>query len=399
MENNGEYMLTGSIAVDGEGVLRSPLPEVNSIDINLSQLKRNYQIIRRLLLPEVKLLVILKGNAYGHGLIPVARELERYSCEAFGVVRLNEAYAIRTAKVKTKILLLAPFLPSQARELIRNDITPMVDQEDALRALEEACKEYNQRISVHVKVNTGLNRFGIAPEEAVSFLAKIKSEFPHLKVEGIYTHFQDPDYNPEMTRKQLLLFQKTLTELESSGLKPSIVHAAGSAAILDYPETHFNMVRCGIIMFGLEHTMNEKNLPEGIATLMTLKGRILRIRMLRTGEYGGYGNRFIAAKETRIAVIALGYGDGISRGWKEVLIAGHRAPVLNYFMDGLLVDISDIKEPVTEYDEAVLLGRQGAEAIGWGEVCRVLGTYEDEQVQYITERVPKNYFYETAESN
>ncbi len=394
MKRKITYNLTNSIAIDEKEVLKYPIPEINEMDVNLSQLQRNFNIIRNLLKPETKIMVVLKGDAYGHGMVPIAYELEHFKCDAFGVVRLIEAFTLREASIKIPIILLAPIIPSQASWVVKNNITPMVDNEEIVKALYKSALANHKIVNVHIKINTGLNRYGIEPEKATEFIRRIQQEYPKVIVEGIYTHFQDAEFNSEFTNKQIKSFNKVLRQLAEENLRPSIAHAAASAGILMYPESHYDMVRCGIIMYGLEHKEGEKNLPRGVKQLVTLKARIIRIQSLKAGEFGGYGSKFIAKKDTIVAIVALGYGDGVSRNWKEVLIAGRRVPVVNYFMDGLMVDISDIGETVREFDEAVIIGTQGTESISWEEASKYLGSYADEQIQRITERVPKHYFYE-----
>jgi alanine racemase len=388
------YNLINSIAIDEKEALKYPIPEVNEMDINLSQLQRNFIIIRSLLRPETRLMVVLKGDAYGHGMIPIAYELEHFKCDAFGVVRLIEAFTLREAGIRIPIILLAPIIPVQASWVVKHDITPMVDNEEIIKALDKSALENNRIVNVHIKINTGLNRYGIEPEKVPDFIRIIQKKYPGVSVEGMYTHFQDAEFNTDFTNKQIKCFNEVIKQLEKQNLRPKIIHAAGSAGILMYPESHYDMVRCGIIMYGLEHKEGEKNLPKGVERLITLKGRIVRIQSIKAGEFGGYGNKFIAKKDTRAAIIALGYGDGVSRNWKEVLVGGMRVPVLNYFMDGIMVDISSLGESVKEFDEAVIIGTQGSESISWEEASKYLGSYADEQIQRITERVPKHYFYE-----
>lgn len=393
MDRLQAYNQINSIASDEEGNLKNTLPEVNELLINLGQIKHNYDIIRGLLKPNTKFMAILKGNAYGHGMIPVAKELEHWGCDALGVVRLNEAFALREAGIKLPIYQLAPFLPNQAPWILRYNITPMIDQELHLEALEKSCEELNTNVNIHIKVNTGLNRYGIDTAHVLEFMRMIPLKYSRLNVEGMYTHLQNPDYNPSFTLEQIRQFQKTIRSLEKENLRPSIVHAGSSAAILKYPQAHFDLVRCGVLLFGLEHTEGEKDFPDGVASAISLKGKILKIREIKSGEFGGYGTAFLPDKNTYVAIISLGYGDGISRGWKDALIGGKRVPIVSFFMDGIMVDITKIREKVNLYDEAVLIGSQGSESIHWGEVCKSLGTYEDEQIQYLAERIPKKYCY------
>jgi alanine racemase len=388
------YSLANAVAVYEEDSIKYPIPEVNEIDVNLSQLQRNYAEIRKLLKPNIKFMAVLKGDAYGHGMLPIAHELENCKVDAFGVVRLIEAYTLRASGIKTPIVLLAPIIPSQASWIVKYSLTPMVDNYEILKVLQKSAEEESKIVNVHVKVNTGLNRYGVMYHEALDFIKIIHNQYRNIRVEGIYTHFQDAEFNMEFTRNQLNFFNKLLYDLEREKIRPKIAHAAGSAGILMYPEAHYDMVRCGIILYGLEHKEGEKNLPEGVKPLITLKGRIMKLRTLKPGEVGGYGSNFKAKKDTRLAIIGVGYGDGVTRGWKEVLIAGKRAPVVNYFMDGIMADITELGEEVKEFDEAVIIGHQGEEYISWEEASKNINSYADEQIQRITERVPKYYFYE-----
>lgn len=368
--------------------------EVNIADVNLTQLHKNFNIIRNKLKHGVKFMVVVKGDAYGHGLVPIAKELERYRCDAIGVVRLTEAVALRKGGIKIPIVILAPLIPSQSSLVVDSDITPMVDNERIIAALEECAAKKDKMINVHVKVNTGLNRYGVQVEDVLKFISMINEKYLHIKIEGIYTHFKDPENNRNFTYEQLQKFQDVLNKLEKLNMRPPIAHAAGSAGILMYPESHLDMVRCGLILYGLEHKTNEKLLPKEINTIMSLKSRILKVRKIKAGESGGYGDDFIAKRDSTLAVVGMGYGDGISRGWKEILISGQKVPVVNYFMDGILVDITDIQHKVNEFDEAVIVGKQNNEIIRWEEACNKMNSHIEEQFQRITERVPKHYFYE-----
>lgn len=394
MNNEIVYSIATSTNIDNNEISKYPIPEVNQMDINLTQLQKNYRIIRSLLSPNTKFMAVLKGNAYGHGLIPIARELENCKCDAFGLVRLIEAYTLRNAGIKTPIIILAPIAPHQIPWIVRYNITPMVDNDKIIYSLEKYASNKNIIINVHIKINTGLNRYGICTNEAVKFIKKVHDKCPHINIEGIYTHLQDPDLNTEMTYKQIKCFDELINHLIKENLRPKIAHIANSSGILKYPQSHYDMVRCGIILYGLEHKEEELILPEGIKSLITLKAKIVKLSTIKKGEVGGYGRSFVANRNTKVAIVGIGFGDGVSRGWREVLIAGHRMPIVNYFMDGIMVDITDLKEPVKEFDEAVLIGRQGKEEITWEDACRKLGSYIDEQIQHITERVPKHYFYE-----
>lgn len=368
--------------------------EVNIADVNLTQLRKNLDVIRNKLKRGVKFMAVVKGDAYGHGLVPVTKELEKCGCDAIGVVRLTEAVALRKGEIKIPVIILAPLIPSQSSWVVDYDITTMVDNERIVAALEESAAEKNKIINVHIKVNTGLNRYGVEVEEVLKFIHIINEKYLHIKIEGIYTHFKDPENNKKFTYDQLKKFNDVLNKLEEVNMRPPIAHAAGSAGILMYPESHLDMVRCGLILYGLEHKANENLLPEEVKHLMSIKSRILKIRKIKAGESGGYGDNFIAKRDSTVAVVGIGYGDGISRGWKEILVSGQRVPIVTYFMDGILVDITDVKHKVNEFDEVVIVGKQNNKIINWEEACHNMNSYIDEQFQRITERVPKHYFYE-----
>lgn len=365
------------------------LQEFNRIDINLTQLRKNVDILRNGLNPGVKFMAVVKGDAYGHGLVPIAQELEKCKCDAIGVVRLTEAVALREGKIKIPVVILAPLMPSQCQWVVEHNISVMVDNEKIVSALDKQAASKNKVVDVHIKVNTGLNRYGIETDEVVRFIHMINEKYLHINIKGIYTHFKDPEYNEQFTYDQMMKFNEVLKKLEEVNLRPPIAHAAGSAGILMYPESHYDMVRCGLILYGLEHKPDEKMLPEGVRPIMSVKSKIIKLDKVKANASAGYGDSFIAKRDSVVAVVGIGYGDGISRGWKEVLISGKRVPVVNYFMDGMLVDVTDIKEEVKEFDEVVIIGKQGDESISWEDACQSMNSYMDEQFQRITERVPK----------
>jgi alanine racemase len=388
------YDIANFIDDSRKEILKYSIPEVNEASINLSQLRLNVNTFRSLLKPNIKFMAVLKGDAYGHGIIPIAQELENCKCDNFGVVRLIEALTLREARIKTPIIMLAPLIPSQALWAVKYDVTPMVDNERIVEALEICAAEKNKIVKIHIKINTGLNRYGINPEEALDFIRNIYEKYSHIEIEGLYTHFKDAEFDIAFTNKQIRAFDNLLQQLEKANLRPPIAHAAGSAGILSYPESHYDMVRCGLILYGLEYREDERHLPEGVKPLLSLKGKVLKIQKIKKGQSVGYGNKFTTERDTYVAIIGAGYGDGIARGWKEVLVAGRRVPVVNYFMDGIIADITELKNSVHEFDEVVIVGQQGIETITWEEACNNIASHADEQIQRITKRVPRRYFYE-----
>jgi alanine racemase len=368
--------------------------EVVKLNVNLSQLQRNIHAISKLLKPDVKFMAVVKGNAYGHGLIPMAKALEEFDCHSLGIVRFTEAIALREAGIKMPIVMLAPAMPSQAEEVVKHDITIMLDNDRIAEEVNKCAHEYNKKVKVHIKVNTGLNRFGIEPAKVPGFIKNIRNNYDNLEIEGIYTHFRDPEFNKPFTDTQVSIFNEVLEGLEKEGIRPPLAHSAASGGILMYPEAQYDMIRCGILLYGEEYLKGQRILPEDVLPLTSLVGQIMKINEVHTGEAIGYGDKSIATKDCRIAVVAGGYGDGISRGWKQILINGQKVPIVNYAMDCMEADITDVRGIVNEYDEAVYIGHQGNECITWEDACYGLNSEVDEQLQRITNRVQRNYFFE-----
>lgn len=368
--------------------------EVIRLDINLSQLQRNVNVISKLLKPGVKFMAVVKGDAYGHGLVPIAKALEKFGCHSLGVVRITEAIALREADIKLPVMMLAPIMPSQGEEAVKADLTIMLDNEKIAAEVNRFAEKYNKKIKVHIKVNTGLNRFGIEPIKVSKFIKNIRKNCDNLEIEGIYTHFRDPEFNKPFTDTQIAIFNEVLESLEEEGIRPPLAHAAATGGILMYTEAHYDMIRCGILLYGEEYLKGQRVIPEGVRPLTSLIGRIIKINEVQAGQAIGYGDRSITARKCRIAVIAGGYGDGVSRGWKQVLINGQKMPIVNYAMDCIEADVTDVTGVVQEYDEVILIGHQGDESITWEDACYGLNTEVDEQLQRITNRVQKNYCYE-----
>ena len=368
--------------------------EVIRLDINLSQLKRNVKAISEMLKPGVKFMAVVKGNAYGHGLAPIAKALEQFGCHSLGVVRITEAMALRDSGIEIPIVMLAPIMPSQADEVVKYDLTIMLDNECIAEEVDKCAKQHNKTVKVHIKVNTGLNRFGLEAAKVSDFIKKVKKNYDNLEIEGIYTHFRDPEFNKHFTDNQIEVFNEVLENLEREGIRPALAHAAATGGILMYPEAHYDMIRCGILLYGEEYLKGKSVIPDEVLPITSLVSRIIKINEVELGQAIGYGDRGIANRKSRIAVIAGGYGDGISRGWKQILINKQRVPIVNYAMDCIEADITDVTGIVQEYDEAVFIGQQGNECITWEDACYMLNTEVDEQLQRITGRVQRRYYFE-----
>ncbi|NJN84251.1 MAG: alanine racemase [Caldilineaceae bacterium] len=267
---------------------------------------------------------------------------------------------------------------------------------ESAHALNRAAAELGEKALVHVKVNTGMNRLGIDPQEAVAFLTGLARQ-PSLDVEGIFTHFATSDEaDTRFTLEQFARFSAVLDQLQHAGLRPRIAHAANSAAMLTLPQTHLDMVRCGIALYGLHPDADQCRLPAGFRPVLAWKAHIAQVRELKPGDAVSYGREFVARDSMLVATIPVGYADGFPRRpfhWGNVLVAGKAAPILGRVcMDQTIIDVTQIAAvaaPPRQGDEVVLIGRQGSLDLSAEEVGARLGTINYDVVSRILARVPR----------
>ncbi len=291
--------------------LENSLPiEARWIEVDLDALENNYREIRQKLAPAVKMLGVVKADAYGHGAVEVSRKLAALGVDMLGVTTPEEGRALREEQVSVPILVFGAFLPEEAAHYARYDLTATVASPKAVDWLKQAAEEYDCRIKVHLKVETGMGRFGLWPQEVVAVAREI-SATPGLFLEGVYSHlaaamWQDKSYS----RKQFQIFAKACTELEEAGCKGLIKHIANSAAVLELPEMHLDMVRVGTLLYGqapapwMEKLINLKE-------SWSLKAKVIYIKNLPAGHTAGYGRVFKAKRPTTLAILPVGFVDGI----------------------------------------------------------------------------------------
>jgi alanine racemase len=364
------------------------------VEIDLEALAGNVRRTQQLVGPEVAICAVLKADGYGHGAGSVARTALNNGARMLAVACLAEAVTLRRAAIDAPILVLGYTPAWQARDTVRHDVTAAVYDLDVARALSQAAADMNRPARVHVKVDTGMARLGLLPDEAVPFVQDL-ALLPGLVVEGIFTHFSvadsaDPQHQAH-TLAQLAAFQRLLAELRSLGIAVPLVHAANSAAMLSQPASHFNMVRLGIALYGLAPSA-VVSLPAGFRPVLSWKTQVAQVKTLQPGAPVSYGNTFVTARETRVAVAPVGYADGFRRGpahWGHVLVHGRPAPIIGRVtMDQTMLDVTDIPG-VRQGDEVVLIGRQGAAEISVEHVAEQLGTISYEVVAEILARVPR----------
>jgi alanine racemase len=368
--------------------------EVSWAEIDLRAIARNARALKRHVGERVALMAVVKANAYGHGAVPVAQTALANGATWLGVHRVAEGIELRSAGIAAPILVLGHALPQDAAHIASFCLIPTVNTLETAKALSKVVTEQGgPALSIHLKVDTGLSRYGLMPQEVLPF-AKAVAGLPGLSLQGFWTHFACADEaDLSSTRQQLELYLQALQRLQEAGLAVSVRHAANSAATLCLPETHLDLVRCGIALYGLRPSA-EVHLPFVLHPAMSLKSRVVRLAWLPSGTGISYGHTHVTSKPTCVALISVGYGDGYHRilsNRGQVLIRGQRAPILGRVcMDQFVVDVSHI-EAVQQDDEVVVFGRQGQSELSADEVAAWAGTINYEVVTSILPRVPRVY--------
>ena len=362
-------------------------------EVDLDAIAHNARGLKERVGEETELMAVVKANAYGHGAVPVARTALENGASRLAINRAIEGVELRQAGLTASILILGYSLPSEAETIVRWDLTPTVTTVEGALALSAMSDRQGKVTPIHVKVDTGMGRFGLLPDEVVPFVRRI-SELPGLKLEGLFTHFAVADSaDKTYTRRQFGLYMRVVRQLEEAGFTIPLKHVANSAATLDLPEMHLDMVRCGIALYGLRPSDEvEPAIP--LRPAMALKSRVARVRTLPPGSSISYGCTYTTTRPTPVALVPVGYGDGYHRilsNKGSVLIGGKRAPIVGRVcMDQFVVDVTDING-VRQDDEVVIFGCQGKEEISAEEVAALAGTINYEVVTSILPRVTRVY--------
>src|SRR5579885_3231374 len=364
------------------------------VEIDLSAIGNNTRQVKALVGPSVRVLASLKADAYGHGALKVARTVLHNGASMLGVATVSEATPLREAGINAPILVFGYVPLWQMREAIRLAVRITLYSSEAAQALSRAACSLGKTARVHVKVDTGMGRLGVRAEqvaEVVRLVEQIHS-LPGLELEGMFTHFAMAD-SSDLThaRMQLERFQTVLDAVGKKGLRPPLIHAANSAALLSLPEARFDMVRPGIALYGLNPS-EEVRLPEGFRPAMSFKTQVSQVKVIPAGECISYGCTYYTERPTTVAVLPVGYADGFRRGptnWGYVLVHEQEAPVIGRVcMDQCMIDVTHIPG-VRVGDEVVLIGRQGSAILTAEQVARRLGTIHYEVVSEILARVPR----------
>ncbi|MEY4704865.1 MAG: Alanine racemase [Nitrospirota bacterium] len=361
--------------------------------VNLAALAHNLSCIKRYLPPACEIMAIVKANAYGHGAVRIAHALIRQGIGRFAVASLDEGIELRQAGLAVPIVVLGALFEEQLADLVAHRLTPVVSDEHILPSLVKAVHSQPAPYPIHLKVETGMGRLGLSPEELLSLLDNPALRNP-LQIEGVMTHLADADgADSAFTEEQLGAFRAILEQIRQRGLTLPLVHAANSAAIVRFADAHFSLVRPGIMLYGY-HTLPASVPAPNLMPVLTLRTTIVQLRTIPQGKTVSYNGTFVAKRPTRIAVLPIGYADGYSRQLSNrgfVLIRGRRAPIIGLVcMDMTMVDVTDLA-PLQIGETVTLIGQQGGESIWAGEVAGWIGTIPYEVLCGIGSRVPRLY--------
>lgn len=364
-------------------------------EINLNHITSNLECLHALVQPDTKLVAVIKANGYGHGAIAIAKHVEALPyLQGFAVASCEEAMELRTAGIAKPILILGYTFSEDYKTLIENEISMVVFKEETAKELNDIAGTLGRRARIHLVADTGMSRIGVRTDQSGGLTARAICAYPNLITEGIMTHFATADETDKAEAlRQYRDFLAFVSKLKEDGITFTYRHCSNSAAIMELPETNLNLVRCGIAIYGmLPSSEVRKDLP--LSAAMSIKSKIVYLKELPKGCRISYGGTYITTAPTRVATIPVGYADGYPRSLSNkgyVLIGGQRAPILGRVcMDQMMVDVTAIPE-ANEYDEVVLLGRQGTEVITAELLGEMSGRFNYELVCDINERVPRVY--------
>lgn len=365
-------------------------------EVDLDALGENLAWIRHRIGPDVKIMTVVKADAYGHGLKPIAGRLMQSGTDIFGVANLTEARQIRTVGKGWPILMLGACLPEEVPLAVRDEVRPTISSWAEAQAFDAAAQRARKVLPIHVKVDTGMGRLGVPVDAAPRLIERMRA-LPGLLVEGVYTHFCAVEDDADFSRRQAAQFHELLARLERTQLKPALVHASNSGGLLHEPGTRFNLVRPGLLVYGVlppSRRRSESRLRHEVRPALSWKCRVSLVKWIPRGTALSYGRTFVAPRRMRVATLTAGYGDGFLRAGSnraEVLISGRRCPILGRItMDQMLADVSGVPH-VASGSEAVLIGEQGRQRITAHELAEKFGTVPWEVLTSITYRVPRLY--------
>ncbi len=370
------------------------MPDVQTyrswVEVDLDNFSKNWEEMKRLIGPKVKILQVLKADAYGHGAIEIASVALEHGACCLGVANADEGVQLRVSGIIVPIIILSPSPVSEINEIIKYNLTPSVSDLHFAEALQVHCRKAAIRLPIHIEVDTGMGRGGTLYEEALNVIKKVL-EFPNLFVEGIFSHLASGELLDEYNNTQWMLFRTLLEMLEAEDIHIPIRHMSNSGGILNYPDFNLDMVRPGLMSYGI-YPSPETHDRASLYPVMSFKTRIVLLKDFPEGYSIGYNRTYITKKQTRIATLPVGYGDGygvILSNKGEVLIRGRRAPIVGRVsMDMCTIDVSGIPDCQVG-DEAVLMGAQGQVVISANDVAERVKTNAYEILCALGKRAPR----------
>lgn len=383
------------------------VPSLTWAEIDLGALAHNYRELRRVTAPSAVMMAVVKADGYGHGAPQVARVALKNGVELLAVARMNEAIQLREAGISAPILLFGHSLPSYVDILASKDIRAALNSLEGARSISAEAVRRKTRIKAHIKIDTGMGRLGLLADEiaiqkdsgeqfkrAIDEVLAIKA-LPGIEVEGIFTHFANADSRDKgHATRQLSCFTKLLETLKQHSFRVRYRHAANSAAIIEMPDSHLDLVRPGIAQYGLWPSGEIDRQRIDLKPVMSIKSRVIHVKNVGADFAVSYGSTHITPCPTRIATIPVGYADGYDRilsSSGHMLVKGVRAPIIGRVcMDLTMIDVGHVPGVRLE-DEVVILGSQGDETISADEIAERVGTINYEIVSSLTSRVPKIY--------
>lgn len=364
-------------------------------EIDLDHVAHNIREFQRITPEHTQLMAIVKADGYGHGAVEVAKAALDAGASRLAIAFLEEGIALRRQILTAPILILGGSAPGTERAVLEYDLTPTIFSIDSARRFSEAAAALEKTVRFHLKLDTGMGRIGVRPEQLKEFLDALRS-LPYLEMEGVFSHFSKADEKEKVyTEMQIGRYHECLTMLQEAGFEPTFRHLANSAGTMETPKAHFDLARIGISLYGFYPSEEVDPTTVALRPVMRWKTRIAHLKMLPAGERVSYGGMFIAQRPTRVATLPLGYADGFRRLlWTKkwhVLMKGQRAPIIGKIcMDMCMVDVTDISGAAVG-DEVVLIGQQGSERITADEMAAALETINYEITCLVGKRVPRVY--------
>jgi alanine racemase len=358
-------------------------------EVNLKSLAFNLNQVKKMLSAKTMILATIKADGYGHGLIPVARKLAANKVDYFGVASIDEGIKLRAAGIKIPVLILGLTLKSDIAPLFDYELTPTICSYDLALALDRRGQRLGRKIKVHIKVDTGMGRIGLTLEEALRLVRRIR-KLKFIEIEGIFTHFALADIDEKFTADQINSFNSLILQLEAEGVHIPLAHTANSMGVLAYRQSHFNMVRPGLALYGL---YPKPGLKINLKPVLSLKTKVIYVKKVPKGCGISYGHIYVTKKKTTVVTLPIGYGDGYPRNLSNigpVLIKGKLFKVSGRIcMDQIMVDVGNLKVRVG--DEAVLIGSQAKHRITAEDLAHLCNTISYEIVCGLGSRIPRVY--------